>query len=101
MKLSTRQSEQTVSQIGAQILPADHPLVPELTELFGEHTFFLDATGLGILEPDDPAKGSEVTAHVVMLADWADTKRTQLSAHEPEPTEVVVKLEAAKKNGKH
>ena len=104
MKLSMRQSEQTATQIGAQIIPANHPLVPQLTELYGEHTFFIDAVGLGILEADAAEEGGgeegrATIAHVVMLADWADPKRTQLSAHDPEPTEVVVELEPDEANG--
>jgi hypothetical protein len=40
MKLNSAQLEQTLSQFEAQAIPEDHPMVPKLCELFGDHTFF-------------------------------------------------------------
>lgn len=51
MKLTSAQVERTMSQFEVQALPDNHPAVPELNELFGEHTFLLDSNGLNILEP--------------------------------------------------
>ena len=51
MKLTSAQIERTLSQFEAQALPEGHPLVPRLSELFGDHTFFLDSNGLNIIEP--------------------------------------------------
>ena len=42
MKLTPTQVERTLSQFEAQAIPDDHPAVPQLNELFGEHTFFVD-----------------------------------------------------------
>src|SRR5262249_46872745 len=53
MKLNSAQVEQTLTQFEAQVIPEDHPLVPQLNELFGNHTFFLDNNGLNVLEPDE------------------------------------------------
>ena len=39
MKLTSAQVERTMSQFEVQALPDNHPAVPELNELFGEHTF--------------------------------------------------------------
>jgi hypothetical protein len=36
----------------------DHPVIPELNDLFGEHTFFLDHNGLNIVEPAEAAAGA-------------------------------------------
>ncbi len=96
MKLSQRQIERTVNQIDAQAIPQNHPLVPELTEMFGDHTFFLDDDGLGIVEP---TKESAEAAQIVMLADWADAQHTRLATHEPEPTDVVIELAPDDSNG--
>ena len=41
MKLNPAQLEQTLTQFEAQVIPDDHPLVPKLHELFGDHTSFL------------------------------------------------------------
>jgi hypothetical protein len=31
-----------LGQCEAQAIPDDHPVIPQLNDLFGEHTFFLD-----------------------------------------------------------
>jgi hypothetical protein len=51
MKLTSAQVWRTLSQFEAQALPDSHPMVPQLNELFGDHTFFLDSNGLNIVEP--------------------------------------------------
>ena len=53
MRLTDALVERTVSQSGAQAIPDTHPAVPQLSELFGDHTFFLDDSGLLIVEPTD------------------------------------------------
>ena len=50
MKLTSAQVERTLSQFETQAIPDDHPVVPQLNSLFGEHTFFLDSHGLNIVE---------------------------------------------------
>ncbi|WFT95511.1 hypothetical protein QA633_46050 [Bradyrhizobium barranii] len=42
MKLTSEQVKQTVNQLGAQVLPDEHPAMPQLNSMFGEHTFFVD-----------------------------------------------------------
>src|SRR4051812_41674766 len=58
MKLSTARVQQTLSQLeeqtifqDARAIPDDNPAIPQLNELFGDHTFFLDSDGLHIVEP--------------------------------------------------
>ena len=48
MKLTSAQIERTVGQFEGQAIPEDHPVVPQLNDLFGEHTFFLSSTGLNL-----------------------------------------------------
>jgi hypothetical protein len=50
MKLSSAEVELTFTQFEAQVIPDDHPLVPKLNELFGDHTFFLNGDGLNVVE---------------------------------------------------
>ncbi len=92
MKLNAAQVEQALSQFDAQALPDTHPVMPQLNNLFGDHTFFLDKSGLNVLESLDPDAEAR-TGTVVNLASWADPDRTSLAPHEPEPTSVVVVLE--------
>ena len=70
------------------MLPDDHPAIPALSQIFGEHTFFLDNSGLNILEPTGGADEEEIAARVVKVASWQDDK-TGLKQHEPEPTVVI------------
>ena len=77
MKLTSAQVERTLGQFEAQAIPDDHPVVPQLNDLFGEHTFFLDSNGLNI---------------VMNLASWSDANPTDLELHDPEPTDVVITL---------
>ena len=57
MKLTSAQVERTLSQFRAEAIPDNHPVVPQLNNLFGEHTFFLDSKGLNIVEPDGSCRG--------------------------------------------
>jgi hypothetical protein len=97
MKLNSAQVEQTLSQFEAQAIPEDHPVVPRLCELFGDHTFFLNSSGLNVIEPslNESTDGGSQAGTVVNLADWSDADRTSLAPHNPEPTEINVKLEPA------
>lgn len=95
MKLTATQVEQTLTQFPAQAIPDGHPVMSELTRLFGDHTFFLDGQGLSIVETarsDGDAR--QKTGRVINLANWADSTRTQLAPHEPEPTDIAVELAA-------
>jgi hypothetical protein len=55
MRLNSAQVERTLSQLEAQVIPDDHPMVPKLNELFGDHTFFLNSDGLNVVEPNESA----------------------------------------------
>ena len=94
MKLTSEQVTRTANQFEVQALPDSHPAIPQLNELFGEHTFLLDANGLNILEPDDAnPRGRVQAARVVNLANWSDETLTRLAPHEPEPTGAIIELE--------
>jgi hypothetical protein len=97
MKLNTAQLERTVSQLQAQALPDDHPLIPQLNRLYGDHTYILNGDGLNIVEPADkaldlPTKQVSATGVVFNVAYWTDSNPPKLEAHEPEITENTVSL---------
>jgi hypothetical protein len=90
MKLTSAQVERTLTQFRGEAIPDNHPVIPQLNSLFGEHTFFLDSHGLNIVES---AEGSGAqSAKVVNVANWSDADPNRLEPHEPEPTDVVVTL---------
>src|SRR5260370_5882475 len=94
MKVNSAQVEQTLTQFEAQVIPDDHPLVPKLNELFGDHTFFLDSSGLNVVEPNESIDAGTPAGTVVNLSNLGDAQVTSLAPHEPQPTEVVVILES-------
>ena len=73
MKLTSEQVKQTVNQLGAQVLPDEHPAMPQLNSMFGEHTFFVDEMGLKVLEPTGSPDTERHSGEVVSLADWGDS----------------------------
>jgi hypothetical protein len=94
MKLNSAQVQRTLTQFEAQALPDNHPAVPQLNSLFGDHTFFLDSSGLNVLEPAEIPELDAQTGKIVNLAYWSDENLTKLTPHEPEPTGVVIILES-------
>jgi hypothetical protein len=95
MKLSSQAVEQTLTQFEAEALPDNHPAVAQLNQLFGEHTYFLDGDGLHVVEPAQPTDSGAKAGVVVKLASWSDSSRTSLAPHAPEPSNVIIVLEAA------
>ncbi len=43
MKLTSTQIEQTLDQFEAEPIPENHPMVTQLNEVFGEHTYFVNS----------------------------------------------------------
>jgi hypothetical protein len=101
MRLTPVLVKRTLSQFEAQAIPDNHPAVPELSRMFGDHTFFLDGNGLNIVEPALVDEEGTEAGKVVRLASWNDPDRTSLAAHEPEPTDVVVELGSEKPDSVH
>ena len=99
MKLNSALVERTLTQFEAQAIPEEHPVVPQLNSLFGDHTFFLDANGLNIVEPTGESNSGTQTGQVIKIAGWSDDNRTSLAPHDPELTETVVVLEPETSDG--
>jgi len=93
MRLTSAQIERTLHQLDAEAIPAEHPLVSQLQQLFGDHTYFLDETGLNIVEPVEAYDGDGLLGVVVNLAEWTDGSRAGLRPHEPEATDLMIDLD--------
>jgi hypothetical protein len=94
MRLTSALVERTLSQFEAEAIPDNHPVIPQLRGLFGDHTFFLDGNGLNIVEPADTSQQRVQAGKVVNLASWNDEDPPKLAPHEPEATEVMIVLES-------
>jgi len=95
MKLTSAQVERTLNQLEAEAIPDGHPVIPQLQRLFGDHTYFIDNSGLNIVEPTDSDQQGTELGLVVNLANWNNSDPRSLEAHEPEPTDVVITLGVA------
>jgi hypothetical protein len=93
MRLTTPLIQRTLNQIEAQAIPDNHPAMGELSRTFGDHTFFIGAEGLHIVELTVETEDGHEAGQIVRVASWQDASRTSLVAHPPEPTDVVVELE--------
>jgi hypothetical protein len=92
MKLSQARINRTLSQFRSQVLAEDHPAAVQFRELFGHHTFFLDARGLHVLELLEVPGVEAEDGEMISIADWTDAEFTKLTTHQPEPTGVVIRL---------
>ncbi|WP_421999662.1 hypothetical protein [Reyranella sp.] len=98
MKMNAAQIERTLDRLNsealnAQTIPPEHPIIPQLERMFGEHTYFLDGRGLSIVEPVDAEQSDARRGVVINIASWADTGGDKLQPHGPEPTATVVELD--------
>jgi len=87
MKLAAPMVARTLDQYEAQVLPDQAQ--QKLSERFGDHTFFVDKSGLTIVEPtgtDDRDQGV-----VVNLASW-NNDQSELEVHDPEETDITIEL---------
>jgi len=90
MKLNATQQNTIEEQFGIEAIADDHPAIEKLKEVFGDHTFFLDAGGLNVVEPHPDSEAA--AGAVVKLASWTDDQ-SQLNVHEPEVLPIAVKLD--------
>lgn len=95
MKLSATQTRHVQDQIGAEAVPNDHAVTPDLQRAFGDHTFFLDGAGLKIIEASSP---DGQRGNVVKVARWADADHTTLKIEPLQPTPIEVELDAENEN---
>jgi hypothetical protein len=99
MKLNSASLERAIDQWQADPVPEQHPAIPQLNQVFGDHTFFVDSDGLHIVEPGEPNAAGDPTGNVLRVARWSDDSHTSLVPQQPEPTGTVVVFDAAKPDG--
>lgn len=95
LKLSDNQIAAVRETVGAEPIPEDNPAMEPLKQNFGDHTFYVDNTGLLVLEPvNDPNQPGEPAA-VIHIAAWTDEERKQLQPIEPKASGAVLDLAPA------
>jgi len=83
MKLTSAQVERTLTQFEGEVIPDNHPVLPQLNSLFGEHTFFLDSHGLNIVEPAEAGGPGVQSAKVINSPTGATPIRNAWSLTNP------------------
>ena len=89
MKLDATQIGVIRDRYASEPVADDNPALPRLQESFGDHSFFLDARGLHIIEPDPDHE--DTMGYVVKIASWTED-RSQLRVHDPEVLPMAVSL---------
>ena len=79
MRLSNAQVRDVIQQTGVEALPADHPIVRQLEQVFGFLTFLLKPEGLHVVERGGLASPEGDPAFLVKIAGWADERHTLLA----------------------
>ena len=90
MKLTGAELQSVERQLGVEAIPDDNPAMPKLQEVFGDHSFFVDAAGLNVVEPTPT---NEAEGAVLKVASWAEDGQS-LQVHEPEILSVKVLIGA-------
>ena len=90
MKMNSAQIKQTLEQLEADVVPESNPVVRQLKRMFGDDTYFLDQSGLNIVEPAEPDHEDVRSGVVVNLANWTGADSPSLAPHDPEKTDLVV-----------
>lgn len=102
MKLNANQIASVKQDLSADPLEEQNPAMDALRKAFGDHTFYVGAEGLFVVEPVD---GEEADKHpgepaqLVLVAAWADEEKKALQPVPPQQTQTVVDLAKAV-NGK-
>jgi hypothetical protein len=89
MELKDTQVDQVLDQLAADVIPDDHPTVPELESVFGPHTFFIGSDGLHVVERGGADAAGEQSTYIVKVAHWADERKTSLVPQDAEVTDTV------------
>lgn len=92
MKLNSEQVGTIRTGVGADPIPETHAVMADLLSTFGEHTYYLDQSGLVIWEWLHGPQAEKQPVVAVKLAGWVDDTKTTLQPHDPEVTETVVEL---------
>lgn len=88
MKLNSEQAQHVADQLEGQIVPEEHPSAAELKQALGDHTFFLNGSGLHVVEPDTSTDNDDDAA-AIKIGSWAQGADGQLYIHEPQPVQAV------------
>ena len=99
MKLYSELLVRAVRQLRADPIPDEHSVVPQLKNVYGDHTFFIGDDGLHIVESGDRNEiGEPTTGNVVRIARSSDAGRSSLALHQRVPIGIIITLAAESPN---
>lgn len=94
MKLSNAQIAAVEQATGANPIPAEDPATEKLSEVVGDHTFYVDQQGLVVLESPEAAATPDETLEIVRVGTWVEGEQQQLALTPPQRTGQVLDLSA-------
>lgn len=89
MKLTNEQIRTVTETLNFNVIADDHEAQPQLESILGEHTFFINDSGLFAFSEQVDAYDDRRLARLFIVATWADGDKDALSPLKP-PTEVDV-----------
>lgn len=89
MKLYEELRFNVEDHLGMDAIHEDDPVASELRDIFGDHTFFLDDSGLYVVVQIEV--GAPEVGNIVKVASWAEDCG-ELLVHTPEIMPVIVDL---------
>ena len=99
MKLHSQLLARAARQLHSDPISDEHPVMPQLKKVYGDHTFFIGDGGLHIVESGDRNEiGEPTTGNVVRIARWSDAGRSNLALHQRVPTGIIIILAAESPN---
>lgn len=92
MKLTDDQIGRIENQYEVSPIPESEPIIGELSEVFGEHTFYLGESGLVVWDRVEEEENAQDRLVAVQLAAWSDETRSAMRVHEPVSTGIVASM---------
>ena len=97
MKLNANQIAAVKQDLSADPLEEHNPAMDALRKAFGDHTFYVGAEGLFVVEPVEDTAHPGEPAQLVLVAAWADEEKKSLQPVPPQETQTVIDLAKAVK----
>jgi hypothetical protein len=86
MKLTDAQIGRIEDQYSVSPIPEGEPIIDQLAEVFGDHTFYLGESGLVVWDTMDEVGGEPQQLVAVQLAEWSDDTHSEMRVHDPVST---------------
>ena len=99
MKLTDDQIVSIENQYSVSPIPEDEPIIGQLSEIFGDHTFYLGENGLVVWDAIEADGSADERLVAFQVAEWSDDTRSAMRVHEPVSTGIIASMGADAADG--